>query len=159
MPQDKPPFQNSLPTHLQCQKKALRGDVREVRTSALKSLLDWSGTIINREKRPALLACQGKLGTNAMHRDQTVRTTTLQGRGAVREPKGSPPQEPRPRLAHRAPTKASRAERLPEHAGPTHLTPRPLSQNPLAPSGPQLKTAAKFTGRLARGSGRHLRNT
>ena len=131
----------------------------EVRPAALKSLLDWSGTIINREKRPALPACQGKLGTNAMHRDQTVRTTTLQGRGAVREPKGTPLQEPRPRLAHLAPTKASRAGRLPEPAGPTHLTPRPPSQNPLAPSGPRLRAAAEFAGRLARGGGRHLRDT
>ena len=71
---------------------------REVRTSALKSLLDSSGTTINSGKRPALPACQGKLGTNATNRDQTVRTTTLQGRSPVREPKGTPPQDSRPRL-------------------------------------------------------------
>ena len=118
---------------------------REVRTSALKSLLDSSGTTIVGNGRRCPPVRESWV--------QTPRTETRpseQQRCKAEAPCGNRkaphPKTLGPDSAHLAGTKASRAGRLPEHAGPTHLTPRPLSQTPLAPSGPQLRVTEKFTG-------------
>lgn len=119
---------------------------REVRTSALKSLLDSSGTIINSGKRQALPTCQGKLGTSAMHRDQTVRTTTLQGRSPVREPKSTPPQETRPRLGSPSRHQSLQGGATSGARGPHPPNAPPTFPEPLAQSGPQLRATEKFAG-------------
>ena len=145
MPQGKPPFQNSL-TPLQSQKKALRGDAGrgEACSVEVPSRLERHD---NKQGETAGAArMSGKAGYER-HAPRPDRQNNNAARpGAVREPKGTPPQEPRPRLSHLAPTKASRAGRLPEPASPTHLTPRPLSQNPLAPSGPRSELLPSLQG-------------